>query len=221
MANPNLPDVPDAPGVPPIVHNPNVPNVPVERLTKDADGLSTEQSIIWGIFGQKGTLAIRPDNIAAFEYQREYRISDYPLEEGSFESFNKVTLPFDIRVTMTKGGKLSDRKTFLETVDAAVASLDLFAIVTPERVFSNANLVRQGYRREATAGVSLLTVELQAVEIRTKVSVQFVSSASAVPAVGDTHAPSGADPRSNGSVQALTPAQERLAAQGLPIDIGP
>lgn len=211
MANVNFPDVPVAPGVPPVQRNPNVPNVPVERLTKDADSLSTDQSIIWGIFGQSGGLALRPDNITAFEFQREYRISDYPIEEGSFESFNKVTLPYDIRVVMTKGGSLSDRKTFLDAVDAVVASLDLYTIVTPERVYVNANLVRQDYRREATSGVSLLMVELHAVEIRTKVSVQFSSSSTGPLAdasrilFDDAHAPSGANPRVNGSVQPVNP----------------
>lgn len=211
MANVNFPDVPVALGVPPVQRNPNVPNVSVERLTKDADSLSTDQSIIWGIFGQSGGLALRPDNITAFEFQREYRISDYPIEEGSFESFNKVTLPYDIRVVMTKGGSLSDRKTFLDAVDAVVASLDLYTIVTPERAYVNANLVRQDYRREATSGVSLLMVELHAVEIRTKVSVQFSSSSTGPLAdarrilFGDAHAPSGANPRVNGSVQPVNP----------------
>lgn len=224
MANVNFPDVPVAPGVPAVRRNPNVPNIPVDRLTKDSASLSTHQAVTWGIFSRKGLLAIRPDNIAAFEFQREYRISDYPIEEGSFESFNKVTLPYDIRVIMTKGGSRADRKAFLDAVDLALASLDPYTIVTPERVFANANLVRQGYRREATSGASLLSVELHAVEIRNRVSVQFVASARgsgiAAAATGDTHAPSGANPRNNGSVQALTPAQERLVRQALPIDIG-
>jgi hypothetical protein len=227
MADPLYPNVPRFPGVPPVNRIDTGQESSLERLTRDAASLSPGQMTAWGIFSQKGALALRPDNITAFEFQREYRISDYPLEAGSFESFNKVTLPYDIRVIMTKGGSLADRKEFLDMVDALVAALDLFTIVTPERVYLNANLIRQDYRREATSGVSLLTVELHATEIRSKVSVQFVSSVTgpgigAIAATaGTTHAPSGANPRNNGSVQALTPAQERLFQQGLPIDIGP
>lgn len=210
MADPNFPNVPLMPGVPPVNRREPFHQVPVDKLTKDADGLRLGGTGVWGIFGQKGALVIEPDNIGAFEFQREYRIADYPVEEGSFESYNKVTLPFDIRVIMTKGGSLSERKTFLETVDAVVASLDLYTVVTPERVFPNANLTRQGYRREAESGVSLLTVELHAVEIRTQASVQFVATAPGDQSdgdrnPGDTHAPSGANPRSNGSVQPVTP----------------
>lgn len=211
MADPNFPNVPLAPGVPPVNRLQPFIQTAAPKLTKDADGIGQGGSVIWGIYGQKGGLALKPDSLAAFEFQREYRIAEYPLEEGSFESYNKVTLPYDIRVIMTKGGSLAERKDFLETVDSVVASLDLYTIVTPERVFSNANLTRQDYRREAESGVSLLTVELHATEIRTQASVQFVATAPGDLSggnrnPGDTHAPSGANPRSNGSVQAIIAA---------------
>lgn len=212
MADPNFPDVPLMAGVPPVNRHEPFHQAPVDKLTKDADGISKGKgaTVAWGIFGQKGGLAIKPDSIAAFEFQQEYRVAEYPLEEGGFESYNKVTLPFDARVIMTKGGSLAERKAFLETVDAVVASLDLYTIVTPERSYGNANLTRMGFRREAESGVSLLTVELHAVEIRTQASVQFVASAPGDQSggnrnPGDTHAPSGANPRSNGSVQPVTP----------------
>lgn len=210
MADPNFPNVPLAPGVPPVNRLQPFVQTPVNKLTKDAEGIGKGGTSNWGIFGQKGGLALEPDSISAFEFQQEYRISEYPVEEGSFESYNKVTLPFDIRVIMTKGGSLAERKTFLETVDAVVASLDLYTIVTPEAVFPNANLVRHGYRREAESGVTLITEELHATEIRTQASVQFVATAPGDRSggernPGDTHAPSGANPRSNGSVQPVTP----------------
>lgn len=216
MANPFYPNVPRFLGVPPV--NRILPDEETifPTLTKDEIGLGSSGKITWGIFSQKGNLALEPDNIASFEFQREYRIADYPIEQGSFESYNKVTLPFDIRVIMTKGGTVAERKDFLDKVDLVVASLDLYTIVTPERVYLNANLIRQDYRREATAGVSLLTVELHAMEIRSQVSVQFVSSpvvgfvtnrdGTTAPIFGDTHAPSGANPVNNGSVQPRQPA---------------
>lgn len=212
MADPLFPNVPLAPGVPPVNRLQPFVQTPVDKLTKDADGIGLTGTVSWGIFSQKGGAAVVPDSLAAFEFQQEYRIAEYPVEEGGFESYNKVTVPFDIRVIMTKGGPLAQRKAFLETVDALVASLDLFTIVTPERVFPNANLTRQGYKREAESGVTLLTVELHAMEVRTQASVQFVATAPGDLSggnrnPGDTHAPSGANPRSNGSVQPVTPAQ--------------
>ncbi len=206
MADPAFPDVPLAPGVPPVQRAEPFVQSRVDRLTSDGKGLDGKTSIQWGLFNDKGTLALKPDSIVAFEFQREYRIADYPIEEGSFENYNKVTLPYDIRIVMTKGGTIAERKSFLDTLDLVVASLDLFTVVTPERIYSNANLSQQSYRRQADEGATLLTVELRAQEIRTKVSVQFVSSAAAAagatPPGTDTHAPSGADPRNNGSVQA-------------------
>lgn len=215
MADPQYPDVPVAPGVPPVLRR-GVQEAGAAlpaALTKDAPGLDTNSAARWGIFSNKGALALKPDSITAMEYRREFRVADYPIEQGGFESYNKVATPYDIRVTMTKGGKLSERKDFLDQIDAIVATLDLFTIVTPERSYPNVNIVRADYRRNATQGATLLTVELQAIEIRTSASVQFSASGviqvgtatdqrgNVTPIFGSVHAPSGANPINNGSVQ--------------------
>lgn len=224
MADPAYPDVPFAPGVPPVLRTiPPAGTVPptVDALTKDAPGLTDGSLVRWGVFSQKGTLALEPDSITAVEYQREFRIPDYPIEQGGFESYNKVATPYDLRVTMTKGGKLSERKAFLDQVELILASLDLFTIITPERSYPNVNMVRTDYRRNAVNGATLLTVELQAIEIRAGVSVQFSAGTpgqqivgfatnrdgTQVPIFGAVHSASGADPINNGSVQPRTPAQ--------------
>lgn len=224
MADPQFPNVPRFPGVPPVnrIDTANEPVLPT--LTKDEIAV-TGGTVVWGIFGQKGNLALEPDSITAVEYQREYRIADYPIEEGGFESYNKVATPFDIRVTMTKGGKLAERKDFLDQVELVVASLDLFTVVTPERSYKNINFMRQDYHRNANSGATLLTIELHALEIRTSASVQFSAGTpgeqivgfgtnrdgTTVPIFGAVHAASGANPVNNGSVQprAVTPAPGR------------
>lgn len=224
MADPIYPDVPFAQGVPPVLRRDpfalGVATTP--KLTNDSPGLTDGALIRWGIFSQKGVLALEPDSIAAVEYQREFRIADYPIEEGGFESYNKVATPFDIRVTMTKGGKIPDRKDFLDQVELIVASLDLFTVITPERNYLNVNIVRADYRRNAANGATLLTVELHGIEVRTSASIQFSAGSpgqqlvgfatnrdgTRVPIFGATHSASGANPVNNGSVQPRPPRQE-------------
>lgn len=224
MANPVYPNVPRFPGVPPVnrIDPENEPTL--EALTKDAPELKGSSGTpAWGIF-KGGTLVLEPDSIVAVDYQREFRIADYPIEEGGFESYNKVATPYDIRVTVTKGGKLAERQQFLDTIDGLLQSLELYTIVTPDRSYPGGNIARADYSRKAANGAGMLTVDLHVQEVRGKVSVQFSGPTAIAPpaaASGTTHAPSGANPTNNGSVQALTPAQERLFAQGLPIDIGP
>lgn len=223
MADPAFPNVPLAPGVPP-VQRLGPPPSDVEKLTGDAPNLKDGGLTSWGIYTQDGKLALDPTSIFAVEFQREFRISDYPIEEGGFESYNKVATPFDIRITVTKDGKLSERKAFLDDMDALVVTLDLFDVVTPERTYLGVNIVRADYKRDnESGGVSLLQVELQAVEVRTTASVQFVNptipgAVGVAPLFGATGAPSGADPVNNGSVQPVTPLPEAPAFFANPAD---
>lgn len=220
MSDPAFPNVPLAPGVPP-VRRLGPPPPDVEKLTGDAPNLKDGGLTSWGIYTQDGKLALDPTSIFAVEFQREFRISDYPIEEGGFESYNKVATPFDIRITVTKDGKLSERKTFLDDVDALVVTLDLFDVVTPERTYLSVNIVRSDYKRDNEGGgVSLLQVELQAQEVRTTASVQFSSTPTdagqaavngGITALGATGSPSGADPVNNGSVQPVAPLPEAPA----------
>jgi hypothetical protein len=113
-----------------------------------------------------------------------------------------VTMPFDARVRMTKGGTDAERSSFLDAVDAAADSLNLYGVVMPDVTYENANIVNYSYQRTSTNGVGLLTVDLWLLEIRETATAAF----------SNTAAPSGADPVSNGSVQPVDPSTTRAAA---------
>ena len=44
----------------------------------------------------KGNYALQPDSFIKFEYKEAHKIPNYPVEQGSFQSYNKVTLPYEI-----------------------------------------------------------------------------------------------------------------------------
>jgi hypothetical protein len=155
----------------------------------------------WGIF-LNGNLVIEPDSIVEVEYRKGWRISSYPQEQGAFQSYNKVEEPFETRVKLTKGGTDADKQAFQNAIDAAAASLDLYDIVTPTKVYKGANISQVNYRRAATNGVGLLTVELLIEEVRVNAEAQFTS----------TQAPSGADPVNTGTVQPQAPTSSQQAA---------
>jgi hypothetical protein len=75
-----------------------------------------------------GTTApvITPDNVLSLEYKGEERVSNFPIEAGGFSSFNKVAIPFDLRIVMTCGGRnylQSALQTVTQTVDAYINSI--------------------------------------------------------------------------------------------------
>jgi hypothetical protein len=157
--------------------------------------MAASAATVWGVY-QDGALIVKPDSIIAVEYKREWKIADYPQEEGGFESYDKVTVPFDVRLTMTKGGSKEARQKFLESIDTVAASLDTYDIVTPDVTYLSCNASHINYKRIATSGVNLITVEMWLVEIRVTVTVEF----------SNTNKPSGANPISTGPVQTITPS---------------
>lgn len=155
---------------------------------------------------------IVPDTVPRFEYRGEARVSDYPVEQGAFASYNKVQVPFDVRMTMVCSGSnfaqkgaqalrnavglsigqnLMQRPDFLDTLDYMRLTTDLFVIVTPDKTYPNVNLEHFDYRRETTNGATMLIVEAWFREVRVSGAAKYTN---------DTAAPSGADPVGLGTV---------------------
>jgi hypothetical protein len=58
----------------------------------------------WGIFDSKGSPILISDSVRAIDYREEANTPTYPYETGGFATYNKVTLPYDVRVTFMNGG---------------------------------------------------------------------------------------------------------------------
>lgn len=159
---------------------------------------------LWGIYDsdlQKPI--IEPDSIIAFDLKREWRLPDYPQEQGAFQRYNKVATPYDARVTMTKGGTDDDRMKFLQKLEEVANSLDTYAILTPGKTFMNANIHHYDYRRTAIKGLTLLTIDVWLTEIR-------LDSVKTTPTTKDA---SGADAKMAGNVSAMLATQlQKLTA---------
>jgi hypothetical protein len=189
-----FPNVPNVPGVPPILRAPGntvaFPAIMIADTVAGALGLASNQ---WGIYDQNNALVVTPDSVVAVEYRHDWHVSDYPIEEGGFVSYNKVQVPFDTRVTLSKGGMDSDRAVFLSALEAAAASLNLYSIIMPEYKFLNVNIMHLDYRRTSRNGVGLILADIWLREIRIATTVQFTAT------------PSGADAVNIGTVQTTTP----------------
>lgn len=164
---------------------------PETKLTSDSQDVAALIANQWGVFSEGGALVVEPDNIAAVGYSAEYRTADYPIEKGGFESYDKVALPFEVRVVMSKGGKLAERQAFLAKLEAIRGDRKLYNVVTPEGSYRNVNIGRVQLDRNADRGATMLTVEVGLREIRQSAAIAFT----------DSRTPSGADARDDGSVQ--------------------
>ena len=193
----------------PLIPYPNVPNLPgVPGLNRNSAGyVAAALTIVGellplGLFGQKwaiinksGAAALSPDSFVDFEYREEHKIPNYPIEQGSFRSYNKISLPFDIRITVTCSGNGRMKKSqFLAAIDKLLFGLDLVSVVTPEVTFMNCNLVHVDYRRESNRGATLIIAQLWFQEVR-------IAQSAALP----TTQPQGAAPQPLGQLSPTTP----------------
>jgi hypothetical protein len=198
-----FPDVPAYDGVPTL--NRQQPNASAPDTTAlTADGLAVNKYSAlpnWGIVDTTGSHPIEPDSFKSFEIVTEYVVSDYPQEGGAFQSYNKVQRPFEVRLAVMKGGTESERSNFLTQVQNAVASEDLYTVTTPEAIYQNLNPKHHDYRKTATDGVTLLTVEIWFEQIRVSATAEFSNTAS----------PGAAGAVNGGAVQPVTPTPAESA----------
>jgi len=118
----------------------------------------------WTIHDKNGRVALEFDSFLGLDYRGESRVAAEPVEEGSFASFNKVSTPYLISLRLAKSG--SDLSGFVTALESLKGSLDLFSIVTPEKVYPSANIVSVAYARRREDGADRLVAELGIVEIR-------------------------------------------------------
>jgi hypothetical protein len=160
----------------------------------------------WGIFDSSGVVPIAlADSVVSLHYKKDWRLPNYPIEQGAFQTYNKVEMPFDVIVKLAKGGPATARQEFLANIDAAAESLNLYLVRTPERDFPNCNVARLDYERTADTGRGLITVEIGLIQIRNTAVATFTS----------TKASSGNDSISQGTVNASPATPPQSAAQAL------
>ena len=205
-----FPNVPNAPGVPNVARSPLFPydDSTEPALAGSGAEVNADTASQWGLFTQDGDVAAPADNIVAFDNDLEARISDYPVAPSNsgtpngtvgFASYNKVIVPYDIRLIMSRGGSVEDRQDFLKAIQDAWQSTDLFNVVTPECVYLDMNVV--GVRRSVVAdrGLGLMSLEIALRKIRQTATLTFTKTKD--PASSSAVNDGSVQPRSNDTLQ--------------------
>lgn len=189
------PLVPNAPGVPTLLRSGakilDTLTFGLLGVSDALSGLIGAESVLWGVFNASGQPVVLADSVVSFDYRNGSKISDYPVEQGAFASYNKVANPFDVKVRMSCGGTTAQRAVFVSALDAAADSLDLYTVVTPEKAYGLVNIESVDYRRESSNGAGVIFADLYLREIR-----QTATAAFSAPKT-----PAAADPKSQGQVQ--------------------
>jgi hypothetical protein len=146
----------------------------MELLT--ADGPNLPAITQWGLFGGGGA-AVTADNVVAFELKKNWYLADYPVEGGGFESYDKVAVPYDVRLRFSAGYSAGNRAALLNSIDRIAGDLNLYDAVTPEKTYPNVNVTHYDFRRTADRGAGLIQLDVWLLEVRSGSSSVFGSGA--------------------------------------------
>lgn len=131
----------------------------------------------WGVFNV-GTndVAIEVSNVAEFSITSESRVSDYPIQTGSFTSYNKVKMPDIVPIRLTKDGGENDRLQLLYWLNQNVSATSLFDLLSPEWRYPSMTLV--GYRidRTSRSGAAMIVADCLFQQIRQNPAVYSSST---------------------------------------------
>lgn len=175
-----FPNVPALPGVPNIPRDPIGAAAAIITISSNFVARAQVQFLMavalppaWGLVDEAGAAVLVPDTFQAFGQDDTSQLATYPIEQGSFGTYNKTDNPFVPRVLMTKGGSDAERYAFLEQVKDLRRGLDLLTLITPEGVYRNINLVAFNYTKTNRAGANLLHVDLIFNEVRLAPAAQY------------------------------------------------
>jgi hypothetical protein len=192
-----FPSVPLVAGVPTVVRSAtSTISNPTLSLISGAIWQAVQTESQWGIFDSNGnalvdtglsgasgiilsSIGMQPIlSTVGVQYGKETRVSDFPIEQGSFATYNKVELPAEPTVTLSFDGTEDKRANFLNVLDAACKSTGLYSVVTPEVKYINYTITRYSYQRYASHGATLLIVDIALKEVR-QVTPKFTSTQNA------------------------------------------
>jgi hypothetical protein len=153
-----------------------------------------------------------------FYYSADSPISNYPQEQGAFQSYDKVQLPAEIGLRLCCSGTASQRQSFLSTIEALRTSTKTVDIQTPEALYTRYNLSHYDYKRVAESGVSMIVTNCKFEYVPASDQPKFSSSSQNT--LTNPQQPSSASQQSLGNVQPqLTPAapNDQLIFLGQPL----
>ena len=218
------PSVPNYPGVPSIPRtSAGSPSINISLASNQPLVISSQEPI-WGIFSatdnsplftpsEDGTLSTY-----SFDYSRRSTVSTFPVETGSFVSYDKIWSPANPVVTLAFSGSISDKSRLLDALETACLGTSLWNVFTPDTEYDGYTIARYSYRRMSNKGATLLLIDVMLEEVK-QVTASYSnvigteSSGSATPSTSTTPAPqspSAAPATSSGQIQPSTPSQGTL-----------
>jgi hypothetical protein len=206
-----FPNVPIAPGVPPVARSAlsavsSIQGV-VAMVSTDLNFFNGQPvAPLWGVYDSTTLKSVlNADSYLSFRGKGATKLVDFPIQEGSFNTYDKVRIPGTVTLRISKSGSVSDRAALLAQVNALLASITLYSVVTPELTYQNMNMEDYELVRDDNKGAFWFTqLDLNFREIRPVTAVYTTTNSA--PDTSNAQAPSAQPPVNQGQVAPGTPS---------------
>jgi len=147
-------------------------SLPVNVITplpkRTLEGLLPIVELDWVLLDEKGQTALAFTSFLDIDYQNQGTVLSYPVEEGGFEVYNKVSKLLAINATIGQQGTDSDFALTLSKLEDYKVNTTKLSIVTPSAHYKNMTLETFSYTRTSTSptGLGLLAVKATFKEVR-------------------------------------------------------
>lgn len=135
-------------------------------------GILPEQ---WTLLDSEGEKAFDFDSFAKLNLKSESKIIQAPVEKGSFVMYNKLNTPLELKCVLIKQGLPEELQTYVDALLDYADSTNLLSIVTPDKEYTNMNLVSVSFDRSAEGGVNLIMADCAFTEVR-QVTPEYTSA---------------------------------------------
>ena len=129
----------------------------------------------WTIVDENSLPVIEFTTFISLDYAGSSKALDYPAEEGTFATYNKVVPPIEIDLTVGAEGtdvELQDKLAILESLKNGTQQVD---IITPYKEFKSYTLTDVNYSLNTDDGVGVIYFNLRFKEVK-EVGIAFTNS---------------------------------------------
>jgi hypothetical protein len=157
----------------------------------------------------------------SFDYSRQSSVSTFPVETGSFVSYDKIWTPANPVVTLAFSGSISDKSSLLDALETACLGTSLWNVFTPDTEYDGYTIARYSYRRMSNKGATMLLIDVMLEEVK-QVTLSYANTPGSVTPVPSSvtpgkknvtptpQSPSAAPATSSGQIQPSTPSSGTL-----------
>jgi hypothetical protein len=113
------------------------------------------------------------DSFLGWKYDKSHDVSEYPLENGSFRSYNKVLKPFTATAILVKSGLNLpfQKKAFLDKLEEYCNTTKLVCVITPQGVYRSLTITGISTNNDSSNNPGMVVANVSLKEIQTQLSI--------------------------------------------------